>query len=84
MVAIPVPAPDVNELLHAPLTIAHHESRHACIALALGLEVMRLSLESCHTRRRDDPNSRWARAGTVDVGKGSVARGRHSFWGVSR
>ena len=26
---------------------------------------MRLSLESCHTRRRDDPNIRWAQAVTA-------------------
>jgi hypothetical protein len=53
MVAFPPPPllvdSGVFDKLHAPLTAAHHEAGHACVALALSLEVTGFDLKACRT-----------------------------------
>jgi hypothetical protein len=64
------------------MALAVHESGHACMALALGLEVTRLDLELCRTRRRDDQNGRWAESVTAFAG--SLAEMRHARYTRAR
>jgi hypothetical protein len=61
-IAAPVGRPDSDNRRDASLIIAHHEAGHAVVARALGLEVTRVDLKFCRTRRRDDPITYWSQA----------------------
>jgi hypothetical protein len=64
---------ETRALLGAPLTKAYHEAGH-CIALALSFKVVRVDLEYCRVRRRDDPIGHWSQSIVACAGPVSEQR----------
>jgi hypothetical protein len=78
MTTIPVPARRPAAGPHDPMVTAIHEAGHAVVALALGHEVTRLSLEFCRTRyRRNDEIAWWNEAVISMAGAAAEQRLMH-------
>jgi hypothetical protein len=54
--------PRIYDLPGAPLMVAYHEAGHCVVARVLSIEVVKLTMECCSTRRRNDPISCWSQS----------------------
>ena len=61
--------PKLYDLIHSREAVAYHEAGHCVVARALSLEVSKLTLDCCRTRRRgENPISLWSEAVTALAG----------------
>jgi hypothetical protein len=61
MIAIPVPARSSAADPLDRMAVAIHDERACGLRDGAWLQVVRLDLEFCRVRRRDDPNYRWGK-----------------------